>query len=87
MSDNALPLETVAHLQSAGCKAQKKSVIGAHNRCWGYLRDATLCMARQKEISSSLGGNEIVSCNSCGRDKDWRHPSVGGRRKRSRKTS
>jgi hypothetical protein len=28
----------VAHLQGAGCKAQKKSVIGAHNRCWGYLR-------------------------------------------------
>jgi hypothetical protein len=31
-SDEALPLETVAHLQSAGCKSQKKSVIGAHNR-------------------------------------------------------
>ena len=27
----ALPEETVAHIQSAGCKAQKKSVIGAHN--------------------------------------------------------
>jgi len=27
---------------------------------------AILCMARQKEISSSLGGNEIGSCNSCG---------------------
>ena len=34
----ALPEETVAHIQSAGCKAQKKSVIGDHNRCWGYLR-------------------------------------------------
>ena len=32
-----LPEETVAHVQSAGCKAQKKSVIGAHNRCWKYL--------------------------------------------------
>ena len=31
-----LPEETVAHVQSAGCKAQKKSVIGAHNRCWKY---------------------------------------------------
>ena len=38
VSDDVLPLETVAHLQGAGCKAQKKSVIGAHNRCWGYLR-------------------------------------------------
>ena len=35
-------METVAHLQSAGCKAQKKSVIGAHNRFWGYLRGAIL---------------------------------------------
>jgi hypothetical protein len=34
---NVLPTETVAHIQSAGCKAQKKSVIGAHNRCWKYL--------------------------------------------------
>jgi hypothetical protein len=32
-----LPEETVAHIQSAGCKAQKKSVVGAHNRCWKYL--------------------------------------------------
>jgi hypothetical protein len=33
----ALPTETLGHIQSAGCKAQKKSVIGAHNRCWKYL--------------------------------------------------
>jgi hypothetical protein len=33
-STDALSMETVAHIQSAGCKAQKKSVIGAHNRCW-----------------------------------------------------
>jgi hypothetical protein len=32
-----LPEETVAHIQSAGCTAQKKSVIGAHNKCWKYL--------------------------------------------------
>ena len=31
---DVLPTETVSHIQSAGCKAQKKSVIGAHNRCW-----------------------------------------------------
>jgi hypothetical protein len=34
---DVLPTETVAHIQSAGCKTQKKSVIGAHNRCWKYL--------------------------------------------------
>ena len=32
-----IPAETLAHIQSAGCKSQKKSVIGAHNRCWKYL--------------------------------------------------
>jgi hypothetical protein len=37
---NNIPAETVAHIQSAGCKAQKKSVIGAHNRCWKYLLGA-----------------------------------------------
>jgi hypothetical protein len=31
------PEETVAHLQSAGGTAQKKSVIVAHNRCFKYL--------------------------------------------------
>jgi hypothetical protein len=35
-----IPAETVAHIQSAGCKAQEKSVIGAHNRCWKYLLGA-----------------------------------------------
>ena len=30
----------MAHIQSAGCKAQKKRVIGAHDRCWKYLLGA-----------------------------------------------
>jgi hypothetical protein len=34
---DVLPTETLAHIKSAGCKAQKKSVIGAHIRCWKYL--------------------------------------------------
>ena len=34
---NVLPTETLAHIQSARCKVQKKSVIGAHNKCWKYL--------------------------------------------------
>jgi len=33
----SLPEETVANIRSAGCKAQKKSVTGAHNKCWKYL--------------------------------------------------
>ena len=51
VSDDALPLETVTHLQSVGCKAQKKSVIDAHNRCWGYLRGAILYVWRGKKKS------------------------------------
>ena len=55
-SDEALPFETVAHLQSAGCKAQKKSVIGAHNRCWGYLRGAILMHGEAKRNLEFIGG-------------------------------
>ena len=54
--DDALPLETVAHLQSAGCKAQKKSVIGAHNRCWGYLRGTILMHGEAKRNLEFIGG-------------------------------
>ena len=32
-----VPVETVAHIQTAGCEVQEKSVIGAHNRCWKYF--------------------------------------------------
>jgi hypothetical protein len=46
----------VAHLQSAGCKAQKKSVIGAHNRCWGYLRGAILMHGEAKRNLEFIGG-------------------------------
>jgi len=56
VSDDVLPLETVAHLQSARCKAQKKSVIGAHNRCWGYLRGAILMHGEAKRNLEFIGG-------------------------------
>ena len=36
LTDN-FPLETVAHIQSAGCKAQKQCVTQAHNSCWKFL--------------------------------------------------
>jgi hypothetical protein len=33
---DVLPTETLAHIQSAGCK-QKNRVVGTRNRCWKYL--------------------------------------------------
>ena len=57
-SVDALPMETVAHIQSAGCKAQKKSVIGAHNRCWGYLRGAILTHGEAKRNIEFIGGDQ-----------------------------
>ena len=62
----ALPEETVAHIQSAGCKAQKKSVIGAHNRCWGYLRGAILTHGEAKRNLEFVLETKTGSCNSCG---------------------
>jgi len=44
-----LPEETVAHIQSSGCRSQKKSVIWARNRCWKHL----LC-----DITKQWGGKE-----------------------------
>ena len=57
-SADALPMETVAHIQSAGCKVQKKSVIGAHNRCWGYLRGAILMHGEAKRSLEFIGGDQ-----------------------------
>ena len=54
----ALPEETVAHIQSAGCNAQKKSVIGAHNRCWGYLRGTILTHGEAKRNLEFIGGDQ-----------------------------
>ena len=62
-STDALPIETVAHIQSAGCKAQKKSVIRAHNRCWEYLRGAnsTHVEAKRRERECCLLVLNLVS--------------------------
>jgi hypothetical protein len=54
----ALPTETVANIQSAGCKAQKKSVIGAHNRCWKYLIGAISTHGEAKRILEFIGGDK-----------------------------
>jgi hypothetical protein len=51
-------VETVAHIQSAGCKAQKKSVIGAHNRCWKYLVGAITTHGEAKRDLEFIGGDK-----------------------------
>ncbi len=66
MSLAALPEETVVHIQSAGCKAQKKSVIDTHNRCWGYLRGAILTHGEAKRNLNSSEETKTGSCNSYG---------------------
>ena len=53
-----VPAETVAHIQSAGCKAQKKSVIGAHNHCWKYLVDAITTHGEAKRDLEFIGGDK-----------------------------
>ena len=57
--EDGLPMESVAHIQSAGCRAQKESVISAHNRCWQYLLKAI-----------QEHGNETRNIDFIGDDKD-----------------
>ena len=55
---DVLPTETLAHIQSAGCKTQKKSVIGAHNRCWKYLIGAISTHGEAKRSLEFIGGDK-----------------------------
>jgi hypothetical protein len=62
---DVFPTETVANIQSAGCKAQKKSVIGAHNRCWKYFIGAISTHAgeaaiRQPALLSTFFGKQTM---------------------------
>jgi hypothetical protein len=57
-STDALPIETLAHIQSAGYKAQKKSVIGAHNRCWKNLMGAISTHGEAKRSLEFIGGDK-----------------------------
>jgi hypothetical protein len=50
--------ETLANIQSAGCKAQKKSVIGAHNRCWKYLIGAISTHGEAARDLEFIGGDK-----------------------------
>ena len=72
-----LPEETVVHIQSAGCTAQRKSVIGAHTRCLKYL----LCsITKHGEEKQDF---EFIYSRRNKRDKDkqleslWRETKIG----------
>ena len=72
MDATDVPAETVAHLQSAGCKAQKKSVIGAHNRCWKYLVGAIITHGEAKRDLEFIGGDKDRQLNQL-----WTETRIG----------
>ena len=57
-STDTLPIETVAHIQSAACKSRKKSVIGDHNRCWKYLIGAISNHGKAKRNLELIGDDK-----------------------------
>jgi ribonuclease HI len=69
---DVLPTETVAHIQSAGRKAQKKSVIGAHNRCWKYLIGAISNHGEGTRDLGFIGGDEDKQL-----EKLWAETKIG----------
>jgi hypothetical protein len=62
----------VAHIQSAGCKAQKKSVTGAHNRCWKYLLCAIPKYGEAKRKFEFIGEDKDRQLESL-----WRETNIG----------
>jgi len=69
---DVLQTETVAHIQSAGCKAQKKSVIGAHNRCWKYLIGAISNRGEATRNLEFIGGDDDKQL-----EKRWAETKIG----------
>jgi hypothetical protein len=69
---DVLPTETLAHIQSAGCKAQKKSVIGAHNRCWKYLIGAISAHGEATRNLEFIGGDKNKQL-----EKLWTDTKIG----------
>jgi hypothetical protein len=67
-----LPEETVAHIQSARCKAQKKSVIGADNRCCKYLLCAITKHGESKRNFEFIGEDKDRQLESL-----WRETNIG----------
>ena len=62
----------MAHVQSAGCKAQKKSVIGADNRCWKYLLCAINKHGEAKRDFEFIGEGKDRQLESL-----WRETKIG----------
>jgi len=71
-SMDSLPRETVAHIQSAGCNLQKKSVIGAHNRCWKYLIGAISIHGEANRSLEILGGDKDGQLHTL-----WKETNIG----------
>jgi hypothetical protein len=69
---DSLPQETVAHIQSAGCNLQKKSVIGAHNRCWKYLIGAISTHGEANRSLEILGGDKDRQLHTL-----WKETNIG----------
>ena len=69
---DSLPQETVAHIQSAGCNLQKKSVIGAHNRCWKYLIGAISIHGETNRSLEILGGDKDRQLHTL-----WKETNIG----------
>jgi len=69
---NVLPTETLAHIQSAGCKSQKKSVIGANNRCWKYLIGAISTHGEATRNLEFIGGDKDKQL-----EKLWAETKIG----------
>jgi hypothetical protein len=69
---DVLQTETLAHIQSAGCKAQKKSVIGAHNRCWKYLIGAISTHGEATRDLKFIGGDKNKQL-----EKLWAETKIG----------
>jgi hypothetical protein len=70
-------IASTEEVMAPGEAAQKKSVIGAHNRCWKYLNDVvpSLPMVKQKEALNSLeeikGLQRQATETLVERDRDW----------------
>ncbi len=69
---DVLPTKTLAHIQSAGCKAQKKSVIGAHNRCWKYAIVAISTHGEATRDLEFIGGDKDKQL-----EKLWAETKIG----------
>jgi hypothetical protein len=64
--------ETEEHIQSAGCKVQKKRVIGAHNRCWKYLLGPISKHGEAKRDGEFIGADKDRQLESL-----WRETRIG----------